>query len=81
MRSVIYEPEMQSVDDPESVCRIIWDTTKPNGTPRKRCDISRLSRLGYVAQTDLPEGIRKAYADYLNHKEGNGTKRRQKRNR
>jgi GDP-L-fucose synthase len=55
--SVVYEKE--------SVCRITWDASKPNGTPRKLCDITRLSRLGYAARTDLCEGIQRAYQDFL----------------
>ncbi len=41
-----------------------WDTTKPNGTPRKLLDISRLSTLGWSAQVPLEEGIRRTYKWY-----------------
>lgn len=46
-------------------CKIIWDKTKPNGTPRKLCDVSRLVSLGWKAKTDLSDGIALAYADFL----------------
>lgn len=42
-----------------------FDTTKPDGTPRKLLDISRLSNLGYTYKTDLETGIKKAYSAYL----------------
>jgi GDP-L-fucose synthase len=39
-----------------------FDTTKPDGTPRKLLDVSRMDALGWRAKTALPEGIRKTYA-------------------
>ncbi len=44
---------------------ISWDATKPDGTPRKLLDVTRLKALGWKARTDLHEGIELAYADYL----------------
>ncbi|MBR0568976.1 GDP-L-fucose synthase [Azoarcus sp. L1K30] len=44
---------------------VSFDATKPDGTPRKLLDVSRLKSLGYVAQTSLVEGVKLAYADYL----------------
>ena len=44
---------------------IVWDVTKPDGTPRKLMDSSRLAALGWKPQVDLPTGIRLAYADFL----------------
>ncbi|MGD1942867.1 MAG: GDP-L-fucose synthase family protein [Leptolyngbyaceae cyanobacterium] len=44
---------------------LVFDTTKPNGTPRKLLDVSRLNSLGWQAQTDLKTGIEKTYAWYL----------------
>lgn len=44
---------------------IIWDSTKPDGTPRKLLDISRIRALGWEPKTTLEEGIRKTYAWYL----------------
>lgn len=46
---------------------IRWDTTKPNGTPRKLLDVSKATRLGWTASTPLAEGIRRAYADFLSN--------------
>lgn len=46
---------------------IEWDTTKPNGTPRKLLDVSKASRLGWNYKTELEEGIRLAYEDFLNN--------------
>jgi GDP-L-fucose synthase len=43
---------------------VIWDTTKPDGTPRKLLDVSRLARLGWSAKTGLREGLAKTYAAY-----------------
>ena len=45
--------------------QIAWDTTKPDGTPRKLMDSSRLRSLGWSPQVDLKEGIALAYRDYL----------------
>ncbi len=42
-----------------------WDTSKPNGTPKKLLDVSRINKLGWVAKTSLNEGIRKTYAWFL----------------
>ncbi len=44
---------------------IEWDTTKPNGTPRKLLDVSRLHSLGWKAETDLKDGIERAYHDFV----------------
>ncbi|RMG24106.1 MAG: GDP-L-fucose synthase [Methanobacteriota archaeon] len=44
---------------------IDWDTTKPDGTPRKLLDVSRLHSLGWQARIPLEEGIRKTYEWYL----------------
>ncbi len=44
---------------------ILWDTTKPNGTPRKLLDVSKAAKLGWTYETELDEGIRLAYQDYL----------------
>jgi len=44
---------------------ILFDTTKPDGTPRKLMDVSKLTGLGWKYHTTLPQGIALAYADYL----------------
>ena len=41
--------------------RIVFDTSKPDGTPRKLLDVSRLAALGWEARTGLRDGIRRAY--------------------
>lgn len=44
---------------------LVFDTTKPDGTPRKLLDVSRLASLGWKSKTSLPDGLKRAYADYL----------------
>ena len=46
---------------------IKWDTTRPNGTPRKLLDVSKAKALGWTYSTELEEGVRLAYADFLNN--------------
>lgn len=43
--------------------KIIYDTTKPDGTPRKLMDVTKINTLGWKAQIDLKEGIRKVYEE------------------
>ena len=45
--------------------RIVFDGSKPDGTPRKLLDVSRLSALGWTAGTSLRDGIALAYRDFL----------------
>ena len=45
--------------------RIEWDTTRPNGTPRKLLDVSKAAALGWTYKTELEEGIALAYKDFL----------------
>lgn len=42
---------------------IVFDTSKPDGTPRKLLDVSRLKALGWTASTELPSGLSKAWQD------------------
>ena len=44
---------------------IEWDTTRPNGTPRKLLNVSKATALGWVYSTELEEGIKLAYKDFL----------------
>lgn len=46
---------------------IQWDTTKPNGTPRKLLDVSKATALGWTYRTELEDGIRLSYEDFLNN--------------
>jgi GDP-L-fucose synthase len=54
VRSVVY---------PDS--ELVFDTTKPDGTPRKVLDVSRLRRLGWTARTSLRDGVEATYAWFL----------------
>jgi GDP-L-fucose synthase len=47
--------------------RLVWDTTKPDGTPRKLMDVSRLASLGWRATIGLEDGLRDAYRWFLAH--------------
>ncbi len=44
---------------------LVFDTSKPDGTPRKLLEVSKIAQLGWRAKTELREGIRLAYMDYL----------------
>lgn len=46
---------------------IRWDTSKPNGTPRKLLDVSKATALGWTYRTELRDGIRLAYDDFLSN--------------
>lgn len=50
--------------------KLVFDTSKPDGTPRKLMDVSRLSKLGWKAKIDLAEGIRRTYASFLEESAG-----------
>jgi GDP-L-fucose synthase len=45
--------------------KIVYDSSKPDGTPRKLMDVSRINKLGWKAKTDLKTGIEKTYKWYL----------------
>ncbi|MDE5687560.1 MAG: GDP-L-fucose synthase [Paramuribaculum sp.] len=58
----------------ETVAKIVgftgvinWDSTKPNGTPRKLLDVSKAKALGWTYRTELADGIRLAYEDFLSN--------------
>ena len=44
---------------------IAWDTSKPDGTPRKLLNVSKMTSLGWTAKTPLDEGIREVYQEFL----------------
>jgi len=46
---------------------IEWDSSKPDGTPRKLMDVSKMKQEGWAYQTELKEGIRKTYDWFLKH--------------
>ncbi len=43
---------------------VLWDDTKPDGTPRKLLDVTKINELGWKAKTSLEEGMKKTYAWY-----------------
>lgn len=47
--------------------RIVWDTSKPNGTPRKLLNVEKATKLGWTYKTELSEGLKLAYEDFLNN--------------
>jgi len=47
--------------------RIAWDASKPDGTPRKLLDVSKLHALGWQASIPLREGVAATYQWYLQH--------------
>ena len=47
--------------------RIEWDTSRPNGTPRKLLDVSKAAALGWTYKTELEDGIRMSYEDFLHN--------------
>lgn len=49
--------------------QIVFNTLKPDGTPRKLVDVTRLTELGWQASTSLDEGLKKAYEWFLNNVE------------
>lgn len=52
--------------------RIEWDSSKPDGTPQKLLDSSRINGAGWMPKTGLEEGIKKTYAWYLDYAEKEG---------
>jgi len=44
---------------------IIWDSSKPDGTPRKLMDVSKMKAQGWEAKIDLKEGIKETYKWFL----------------
>lgn len=47
--------------------KIEWDTSRPNGTPRKLLDVSKAAKLGWTYKTELEDGLRLSYEDFLNN--------------
>lgn len=48
--------------------RIVWDSSKPDGSPRKLMDVTRLTRLGWKSRVELRDGVEKTYQSYLAEK-------------
>jgi GDP-L-fucose synthase len=49
--------------------KILWDTSKPDGTPRKLLDVSSINKLGWHASTSLLDGLKKTYYWFLNNRD------------
>lgn len=45
--------------------KVVWDASKPDGTPRKLLDVSRLAKLGWTAKIGLKHGLTQTYASFL----------------
>jgi GDP-L-fucose synthase len=58
VRRIVY------ADTHDRICKIQWDTSKPNGTPKKLLDTSRLASWGWQAKIPLETGIERAYTCY-----------------
>ena len=61
VRDVVYA----NVTTSGRICKMKWDFTKPNGTPRKLCDVDRLNGLGWKAKVDVKKGVEITYDDFL----------------
>ena len=48
--------------------KIVWDSTKPDGTPRKLMDVTKLTKLGWKARISLREGVERTYQSFLAEK-------------
>jgi len=59
IRDIVY------ADVPQRKCAIEWDTAKPNGTPKKLLDVTRLGELSWNAKMGLIEGINLSYKDFI----------------
>jgi len=61
IRNIVYE------EASKRTCHIEWDASKPNGTPQKLLDITRIAALGFSPGISLTEGIKLAYKDFVNN--------------
>jgi GDP-L-fucose synthase len=50
---------------------LVFDTSKPDGTPRKLVDTSKINQMGWTAKIALREGLEQAYAWFLGNQQGN----------
>lgn len=58
---------VREIVHPDATIR--WDTSKPDGTPRKLLDVSRLHALGWHHKIELSEGVRSTYQWFLQHRD------------
>jgi GDP-L-fucose synthase len=61
IRGIVY------ADSPGKICKIQWDKSKPNGTPKKLLDVSQIHAIGWKAKTKLKEGVAKCYEAFYNY--------------
>jgi GDP-L-fucose synthase len=47
--------------------KILWDANKPDGTPRKLMDVSKMKEIGWEYSTELEDGVKKTYQWFLNN--------------
>lgn len=55
--------------------RVVFDTSKPDGTPRKWLDSTRILRMGWKPSTNFEEGIRKTYEDFVNFRANDSSRK------
>ena len=55
---------------------IVWDLSKPDGTPRKLLDTKKLTNLGWQARTDFQIGIKKTIEDYIENLRNNSLRQK-----
>ena len=55
---------------------IVWDLSKPDGTPRKLLDTKKLTNLGWKASTDFQIGIKKTIEDYIENLRNNSLRQK-----
>ena len=60
-----YADILLKIINPENKTRIVFDTTKPNGTQRKVLNINLAKKYGWQAKTKIQDGIKITYQDYL----------------
>ena len=56
---------MIKIINPKKKIKIVFDKTKPNGTPRKVLNINLAKKYGWQAKTNIEQAIRITYQDYL----------------
>ena len=73
VRTRLYEPPEMVRRIVHPAATIVYDRSKPDGTPRKQLDVSRLHALGWRHRTSLGEGIEQTYNWFLeNHANARG---------
>ena len=65
LAEIIADVVYADVVDSGRKCEVEWDTSKPNGTPRKLCDVTKLNALGWKAKVNILQGVKITYDDFL----------------